>query len=60
MLGLNATGAPGPSIDFCPDDWRDLSCEEFHAIKCDYSSPIRNPRAPEQAPAVIKPTGNDM
>jgi hypothetical protein len=57
---LKAIGAPGVMTDFCPEDWSDLFCDEFHAIKCDYSSPNRNPRAPQLIPATIKPTGIDI
>jgi hypothetical protein len=60
MLGLNAIGAPGVISDFCPEDWSDLFCDEFHAIKCDYSSPSRNPNAPQLTPDAMKPTAGEI
>jgi hypothetical protein len=57
---LNATGAPGPSADFCCDWLIDLFCDEFQAIMYFYSIPSNIPTAPHATPKAIKPAGGDI
>jgi hypothetical protein len=57
---LKATGAPGPSADFCCDWLIDLFCDEFQAIMYFYSIPSNIPTAPQATPKAIKPAGGHI
>lgn len=59
--GLNATGAPGVSIDFASGAYKDLLSDEFQGIFTHfYSSPRRKPKRPHVAPAMRKPTAGEI